>query len=592
MRTLIATALSVAALVAGLVAPPGATPARAAVPLGRPDAPPAVFDVGTAVVDITPTTPQYLGGFGQMDEPTADAHDPLQVRAFSVARGDTAVAFAIVDTQGWFAGYQEGPYGITDAREEVAGWLQAHGYPGATAGHVVVSSTHSHAAPTIMGIWGPTDVAYLARVHDATVAAIEQAVATAQPATLWAATANVGAVDGSNVSQTDIYDGWSVDGRAPVLWARDPDDGHTIGVYANVPIHADIVNGAGSRLMSADHIGVERDQLDRVLGGTAVVAMGTLGRQESIVQVGGLDQAALVGRYVTDHLLDALRDARPITDPTLAASEQQVVVPGTNPVLLGLILAHHAAGPVCTPEACAIDRADTPPYLTGTLVGTWVTEVRIGDLLYVTQPGEAFPEVSTAIRDAIDGPGEVRIVGMAQDQLGYYWPPEDAPFTQVVNDSDHLIYNTSVALADENVDTAALLASQLGFSGTPTHPMTGAQDPAARRNPGVQFFAVRDRDDAHRVILDASVNPAYDGAALTGGDTPIAWDYGDGTTGHSGELSTHRFPRPGTYTVTATVTDTQGRTRTWSQQVTVPYVRRAPDDRSTGTTSTSAAFPA
>src|SRR5918912_137662 len=81
----------------------------------------AVFDVGTAVVDITPTTPQYLGGYDRMDTPTAAAHDPLEVRTFFVGRGHHAVAFASVDSQGWFAGYQEGPYGVSDARNQAAG---------------------------------------------------------------------------------------------------------------------------------------------------------------------------------------------------------------------------------------------------------------------------------------------------------------------------------------------------------------------------------------------------------------------------------------------------------------------------------------
>src|SRR3954468_24428326 len=89
---------------------------------------PALFDVGTAVVDITPSAPQYLGGYDRMDTPTADAHDPLQVRAFFVGHGKRAVAFAIVDSQGWFAGYQEGPFGVTDARQAAATRLGELGY--------------------------------------------------------------------------------------------------------------------------------------------------------------------------------------------------------------------------------------------------------------------------------------------------------------------------------------------------------------------------------------------------------------------------------------------------------------------------------
>src|SRR3954454_1852990 len=145
-----------------------------ALPATAHAATPARFQVGTAVVDITPSAPQYLGGYDHMDTPTADAHDPLQVRAFFVAHGHQAVGFVAVDTQGWFAGYQEGPYGARNAAKDAAGWLRGHGYD-VNTGNLIFSSSHSHAAPTIMGIWGPTDPRYLKQVHDAAVQAIEQA---------------------------------------------------------------------------------------------------------------------------------------------------------------------------------------------------------------------------------------------------------------------------------------------------------------------------------------------------------------------------------------------------------------------------------
>src|SRR4051794_37156397 len=307
-------------LAAACLAAPLAVPAVAA---------PAKADgvrVGTAVIDVTPAKndPQYLGGFGKMDKPTSNAHDPLQVRAFVVRRGAAVAAFAVLDVQGWFAGYQEGPLGITDVREQVGAWLTKHGSPGAGPQDVIVSSTHSHAAPTIMGIWGPTDLRWLTRVHDATIKALEQAAETARPAELWTADAAVGEVDGSTVAQTDIYDGWTVDERLPILWAREPGSHKTIGLYANVPIHADIVNGKSLNTMSADHIGIERDALDELLGGTSVIAMGTLGRQESIVQVGGLTESQRVADFVLGRIRTALSAAKPLKDPVLGAHEEHV----------------------------------------------------------------------------------------------------------------------------------------------------------------------------------------------------------------------------------------------------------------------------
>ena len=545
---------------------------------------PAVFHVGTAVEDITPAPdhPQYLGGFGQMAEPTSNVHDPLQVRAFAISNGTTLVEFAIVDTQGWFSGYQEGPYGVTDARQQAATWLSKNGFAGTTQANLIVSSTHSHAAPTLMGIWGPVDVSYLRHVHDQTVKALEQAATHLRPAELWTADANSSAILGTNVEQTDIYDGYDVDGDTPVLWARDPRTHKTVGLYANIPVHADVACGACDNAMSADHIGIARDELGRVLGGTAVVAMGTLGRQESIVQVGRWSYSNDVGQTTTDEILRALHHARPITTNTLRSAEQYILVPITNPVLGGLSYINLVKPYYCVPQvACGVDRSILPPYVVGGAVGTWVTGFRIGDVAYISEPGEAFPEVSRAIRAGITGASAVRIVGMAQDQVGYYFPPEEVPLTaqaMAANGSDHLLYNTSVTLADVDVNASAAVANALGFTAHYVHPTPMQRDPNATSKPGVQFFAVAPGLSGLNLTVDSAVNPAQNGAAL---DThskrgAITFAWGDGTTSYGGSTSgdgrgraTHTYARPGTYTITGTVTDSSGATRSYTQTVTV-----------------------
>src|SRR3954454_3167505 len=347
----------------------------------------AIFRVGTAVEDITPARdhPQYLGGFGQMDKPTGNVHDPLQVRAFAISNGTKLVEFAIVDSQGWFSGYQEGPHGITDARQTAAAYLAKHGFPGTTQADLIVSSTHSHAAPTLMGIWGPVDVPYLRHVHDQAVKALEEAATHLHPAELWTASADSSDIDGTNVSQTDIYDGYDVDPDTPILWARDPKTHKTVGLYVNVPVHADVACGSCDNAMGADHIGVTRDALGRMLGGTAVVAMGTLGRQESIVQVGRWDYSHDVGMTVTDEVLQALDRARPITSNVLRSAEQYILVPLTNPLLAGLGYVNLAAPYTCVPDvACTIDRSLLPPYVVGGAIGSWITGFRIGDVAYLS----------------------------------------------------------------------------------------------------------------------------------------------------------------------------------------------------------------
>lgn len=568
MRRNVAAFAVVAAVAAGLV------PVQAD---------PAAFRVGFAVRNVDPTCDgcraegQYLGGFGQGD-PVKAVHDPLEVRAMAISNGERTVALAIVDTQGYFSGNQEGPWGSRNAREDAAAAL------GIAAADIIISSTHSHAAPTIMGIWGPTDPAYLKYVHDQTVAAIVAAgtPAAMKEAELLTAEADVSDTLISAIEQTDGYQGWRVDGRTPVLWARDPETKATLGLYANVPVHADVVNGLGLNLMSADHIGVERRLLDADLGGTSVIAMGTLGRQEAIVQTDGLAAANRLGTYVTNEIERALASAEPITDRTLASAEQYVVVPGTNPLLAALNYGNAAPNCPCNMpgvDTWTINRALTPPFLVGGAFGTWITALRIGHVVYAGEPGEGFPEVSTSIRRAYGGATDVRIVGMAQDQLGYYYPAETYPFT-FTNPSDHHIYNASLLLADINANAHALNATALGFNPRPNHETIQFTDRNAILEAGVQWFPAKRESVSPTFELtgytsEAAYTDIVPAATLDnlgeGGECPndIAWSFGRTTTSGCGHVLTHTFTgTPGSYDVVASIVDARtGNTISWTRRL-------------------------
>lgn len=90
---------------------------------------PTAFRVGAAEATINPSYPAYMGGYagGQPGGTIARHTDPLTgrpedltVRAIAITSGQHVLEFATVDTQGYFAGYQEGPYGISDVRGAVA----------------------------------------------------------------------------------------------------------------------------------------------------------------------------------------------------------------------------------------------------------------------------------------------------------------------------------------------------------------------------------------------------------------------------------------------------------------------------------------
>ena len=197
------------------------------------------------------------GGYGSNYIVTGGVHDPLQVRAFFVGHGKQAVVFVSVDSQGWFAAYQSpnAGDGADDARREAAAALTARGY-NVTAANIVESATHDHAAPTLMGIWGHTDPQYLHRVKEAAVQAVLDAESKARPAELWSATGTIRGLL-SQVQGTDQMAGFAVDNQLPILWAREPGTGATIGMYADVPVHVDEYDPTqpGNNQFSADYPG-------------------------------------------------------------------------------------------------------------------------------------------------------------------------------------------------------------------------------------------------------------------------------------------------------------------------------------------------
>ena len=202
--------------------------------------------------------------------------------------------------------------------------------------------------------------------------------------------------------------------------------------------------------------------------------------------------------------------------------------------------------------------------------------MRIGDLLYSTNPGEAFPEVNEAIADSVTDARSANVVGMAGDMLGYYYQRGDYT-DQQFGSSDFKRFNVGPDLAQDNADLATANADALGFSTTTTGTVFAAHDDTVVNKPGVQFYPDQVESSDPTINLYGSSTNSQNGAVSVVG--PIAWDFDDGTTGTtaSKERFDHTFPGPGTYDVTATVTGSNAATRSWSETITIdsPLVAKA-----------------
>ena len=135
---------------------------------------------GAAAVDITPKVLPVISSGGFLEATTDTVHDPLYARGLVLDDGGERVAVVVVDT-------------LMMPRELVDGVKrEASAATGIREDHMLIAATHTHSAPSVMGILGSRcDEAYAAFLPDRLVECIRQADANRVPARVgWATVAD------------------------------------------------------------------------------------------------------------------------------------------------------------------------------------------------------------------------------------------------------------------------------------------------------------------------------------------------------------------------------------------------------------------
>ncbi|MGH2980111.1 MAG: neutral/alkaline non-lysosomal ceramidase N-terminal domain-containing protein, partial [Solirubrobacterales bacterium] len=392
--------------------------------------------VGAATRSINPDPdgtfagkPVYLGGYGigggspvfEGRPATGVLGEGLSVRAFAVSDGQTPFVVADIESQGWFVAVKNGPYGLLDMRKEVerrtGGALRAE--------NVVIQSNHSHSGPDPLGVWGGVPEEYLRHVTDRTVEAIVAAHSSMAPAQLYYGTA-----PGRDLLSNQFdYDeaNKAVDSDVRVLQARNGKK--PLVTLLNFSAHTTVL-GSSNTKVSGDWVQAANPLLEQRFGGRAVTMVGTLGRTQPADR-GCADPAAagedaqnlcMIRDYATrvvDRAAQAAAVAQPLSGPASVAARSYLVEDvATNALILGL---EYAGGTFGVP----LNRAMTPPWLTGNVLGSVTASARIGDVLLSAGPGEMYPQIPLKVAELVGARGHMT-AGLAGDQLGYLIAPFEA----------------------------------------------------------------------------------------------------------------------------------------------------------------------
>jgi hypothetical protein len=470
------------------------TSAPATVTVGLP-----AYFVGAATTDITPPYGVNLGGFGlgdgsffpqdvvgrggQWDGSNPDHRELIRSRAVVFDDGKTAVAIADIETQGMFAAYEDGTYGLRDMAQQVAKDI-----PGLPVQNIVIASDHTHHGPDTIGAWGGVSRDYLQLVFDRTVAAIEQAYGDRAFANVAAGQSdastliyNQSCTEALNQSKTPDYTGPDAcatpgkDGLMRVVQATTPSSQTvvTLVVYAahsttnmGSPVDGDWPQFLGDYL--AQHYGGVGIGMEGANGGTQPCrpTCAFTDPHEPGYNVSDRFQAIMLN--YSGHVADALAHSALVTGP-VAADQRLIREAITGPFVNALFFAGGHTG-------SKLLRSHESPWMVGQTVQTVVADVRVGTLLFNATPGEGFPAIRQGVQDAVKGPTLVMQLGLANDQLGYLIAP--ASYVPVIAAeaavNDNIIFNVSPTIGDHVMCTGISLAGGLGNDWKVTEPPTCA----------------------------------------------------------------------------------------------------------------------
>jgi hypothetical protein len=399
--------------------------------------------------------PVWIAGFSN-SKAANGIHDDLWARTMIIDNGETRIALVVLDAIGLMAD------NIIDIRQMIPA--------GAGITYTIVTSTHDHEAPDLMGLWGETpfrngiNQEYLEYVKTQAAKSVAEAVKNLKPARLEISEDLTSAIPlVKDTRQPEVFDS-----GLRLIKAVDKASGQTLGSLVAWADHAETL-WSKNLLITSDFCHYVREGVEEgVLKGDSVVKPGIGGIS---VYVNGA-----VGGLMTTHPSLTIKD--PVTgveykEPTYEKAEAQ-----GKAVSLAVLKAMEK--PLEILDSAAISLIvktvefpiDNTLFKLGSMLGVldrgtvgWmkmrseVSACRIGPLTIVTIPGEPYPELINGGIEAPEGndfgiqpqelpvvrdmmPGKYKFVfGLANDEIGYIIPKSqwdvEAPYTYGRKDSPY-----------------------------------------------------------------------------------------------------------------------------------------------------------
>lgn len=351
----------------------------------------AQWRVGASAAAINPDKGAFVAGH-TLDRRFTGVHDDIHVKAVAVSDGRASVVILTFDCIGLLHPQ------LLEIRRTVAGLVRD---PDFDTARIVMSSTHTHSGPDVVGLWGPdrmhsgVDTAYLTRLVSIAARQVVQAWHARVPARADYAEAEHGEGWVYNISKPE-----SLDRSLVTLRFRDM-RGRSIATLTNFACHPTILDGATEEV-SSDYVAGFYRKMDSAAGGVNLFLQGAIGGWvQPEHEAKTFEQASFRGAGLADAVLQALASSKSLPGRDIAFERQRLRLPVANPGFRMLA------------QAGVIRRE------IGDSVETEVALFRIGRASFATHPGETLPGMSLRTRALLPAGGPRFVMGLGMDALGY-----------------------------------------------------------------------------------------------------------------------------------------------------------------------------
>jgi hypothetical protein len=356
----------------------------------------AQWKVGAASAVINPPDGSYIAGHTQNRRFTG-VHDNLYIKSLVIANKSENITIVTVDCIGLL--YPQ----LQEIRKKVAAKISKEGF---NPEHIVLSSTHTHAGPDVVGIWGPdlmhsgVDSAYIQFLVDAAAQQIIKSWLNRVEASADYSVTEHGEGWVYNISQPEELD------RTLTAIRFKNKKGISIASLTNFACHPTFVDGVHDKV-SSDYVAGFYGKMDSVLGGVNLFLQGAIGGWvQPEHEPKTFEQALMRGRGLAEANLLALSASHQIKGKELDFRSEIINLPVENMGFRQLA------------EAGVIKRKMTDQ------VETELAIFRIGNGFFATHPGETVPAMSMATRKMMVNDGPKFVMGLSMDALGYILKPE------------------------------------------------------------------------------------------------------------------------------------------------------------------------